>query len=287
MRLLRVGLPGEEKPAVLDSRGVVRDASGLVEEVDARLLADRDRLDALRDAVPKLPPVSAEVRAGPPIARPGKIVGIGLNYLDHAAEAGLPLPAEPVVFLKASSSVVGPTDPIRLPRGSTAADWEVELGVVLGGRVQDGADQAAIRGAIAGYVAVNDVTERDFASRGPTWAKGKCCDTFCPVGPWLVTPDEVGDPQELDLRLWTNGVPRQVSSTRHMATPVVELLAFLATLMTLEPGDLVLTGTPGGVAAGLPEPRPYLRPGDVVELEVQGLGRHRSPVVGPGLPPAG
>jgi 2-keto-4-pentenoate hydratase/2-oxohepta-3-ene-1,7-dioic acid hydratase in catechol pathway len=280
MRLVRVGAAGEERPGVLDGDGVLRDASGVVAEVDGALLADPDLLDRLRAAVPGLPRLDPGSRLGPPIARPGKIVGIGLNYADHAAETGVPLPNEPVVFLKAPSSLAGPTDPIRLPRGSTATDWEVELGVVVGRRLGSGADLAAVRAAVGGYVAVNDVTERELAARGPTWAKGKCCDTFCPVGPWLRTADEVPDPQGLALELSVNGVRRQSGSTRRMAYGVLDLLGFLSSLMTLEPGDLVLTGTPGGVATGRPEPRPFLRAGDLVELEVEGLGRQRTPVVG-------
>jgi 2-keto-4-pentenoate hydratase/2-oxohepta-3-ene-1,7-dioic acid hydratase in catechol pathway len=278
MRLLRVGPVGAERPAVLDDAGVLRDASTLVDDVDGALLADAVRLDRLERARPGLPAVPDGARIGPPVARPGKIVGIGLNYADHAAEAGVALPDEPVVFLKAPSSITGPYDDLVLPSGSVATDWEVELGVVIGGTLRDGCSAGEARRAIGGYVAVNDVTERDRAAAGPTWAKGKCADTFCPIGPWLVTPDEVGDPQRLDLALWVNEQCRQRSSTAHMAVGVIALVQFLSTLMTLEPGDLVLTGTPGGVAVGRPEPKPFLRAGDVVELEIETLGRQRTPV---------
>lgn len=279
MRLLRVGPEGAERPAVLDDAGVLRDASALIGEVDGALLADSVLLDRLELALPDLPAVPDGSRIGSPIARPGKIVGIGLNYADHAAEAGVPVPDEPVVFLKAPSSITGPYDAITVPAGWAATDWEVELGVVVAGTLRAGCSPADVRSAIGGYLAANDVTERDRAAAGPTWAKGKCADTFCPLGPWLVTPDDVGDPQGLELALWVNDQCRQRSSTAQMAVGVIDLLQFLAGLMTLEPGDLVLTGTPGGVAVGCPEPKPFLRAGDVVELEVAMLGRQRTPVV--------
>ncbi len=278
MRLLRVGAPGAERPAVLDDQAVLRDASRVVHDVDGSLLGDADRLGRLAAAVPVLPVLAPGVRVGPPIARPGKIVGIGLNYSDHVAEAGVPMPDEPAVFLKAPSSMAGPFDDVVLPTGSVATDWEVELGVVLGRHLGRRATEESARSAVGGYVAVNDITERDLAARGPTWAKGKSCDTFCPVGPWLVTPDEVADPQDLDLALWVNGRQHQDGSTRNMVVDVARLLVFVSSLMTLEPGDMVLTGTPGGVAVGQPEPKPFLRPGDVVELELTGLGRQRSVV---------
>ena len=262
----------------MDDDGVAHDASGFVADVDGTLLGDRVLLDQLERSLPKLPVIAGGPRIGSAIARPGKIVGIGLNYADHAAEAGVPVPQEPVVFLKAPSSMIGPYDDITIPRGSIATDWEVELGVVLGGTVSAGSTEKQVRAAIGGYVATNDVTERHFSARGPTWAKGKCCDTFCPVGPWLVTADEIADPQALTLSLWVNGERRQHSSTAQMAVGVIDLLLFLADLMTLEPGDLILTGTPSGVAVGRPEPKPFLRPGDLVELEIEGLGRQRTQV---------
>lgn len=280
MRLLRVGPPGRERPAALDAGGIVRDLSAVVPEIDGSLLADPVRMAGLRQLVlPGLPAVRGDVRIGPPIARPGKVVGIGLNYKDFAAEAGLPIPDEPVVFLKPSTTVNGPHDPVELPPGSTSSDHEVELGVVLGRRLKGCADPAAALAAVAGYVTADDLTERAQLAQGPTWVKGKCADTFTPIGPWLVTADEVGDPQALSLELAVNGDQRQSGTTSLMAFGVGELLAFVSSLMTLEPGDLVLTGTPGGVAAGRPEPKPFLREGDVVEAEVSGLGRHRSPIM--------
>ena len=283
MRLLRVGPPGRERPAALDGGGVLRDLSSLTDELDGALFADPVRMAALRQVdLSALPAVPDGVRVGTPFARPGTVIGIGLNYKDHAAEIGAAIPDEPVVFLKPSGTVSGPYDDVVLPAGSTCTDHEVELGVVVGRRLKDCRDPGAAMAAVAGYVVVNDVSERARIAAGPTWTKGKCADTFTPAGPWLVTADEVGDPQQLSLALWVNGDVRQSGSTSLMAYGVGELLAYVSTLMTLEPGDLVVTGTPGGVAAGRPEPKPYLRAGDVVEAEVEGLGRQRTRVAPPG-----
>jgi 2-keto-4-pentenoate hydratase/2-oxohepta-3-ene-1,7-dioic acid hydratase in catechol pathway len=280
MRLLRFGPVGDVRPAGLDGDGVLRDLSSVVHDVDGALLGDPISLSRARAALEAgdLPRVPLDVQLAPPLARPGKIVGIGLNYRDHAAEAGATLPERPVVFLKASSSLSGPHDAIELPEGSAATDYEVELGVVIGTVLRRCTDHATALAAVGGYVAANDVTERGLASDGPTWAKGKCSDTFTPVGPWLVTPDEVPDPQALELELRVNGGLRQRGSTENMAFGIAEILCYLSSLMTLEPGDLVLTGTPGGVAATRPEPKPFLRDGDVVELHVAGLGRQRTRV---------
>lgn len=281
MRLLSVGPPGRERPAALDDQDVLRDLSAVVPAIDGNLLGDPERLELVRDAIASdnLPVVADGTRIGPPVARPGKVVGIGLNYEDHAEEAGVAIPDEPVVFLKPSTSVVGPHDAIELPPGSTMTDYEVELGVVIGRRLTRCADPQQALAAVGGYLTADDVSERARIAAGPTWAKGKCADTFTPIGPWLVTPDVVGDPQALGLELWVDGERRQRGTTARMAYGVGELLAFLSTLMTLEPGDLVLTGTPGGVAALRPEPRPFLREGHVVEAEVTGLGRQRTRVV--------
>ncbi len=282
MRLLRVGKPGRERPAALDANGVVRDLSAVTDDLDGALFADPVRMAALRQVdLSALPAVPDGVRVGTPFARPGTVIGIGLNYKDHAAEIGAAIPDEPVVFLKPSGSVAGPYDDIVLPPGSVSTDHEVELGVVIGRRLKDCRDPGAALAAVAGYVVVDDVSERARIAAGPTWTKGKCADTFTPAGPWLVTADEVGDPQQLSLSLSVNGSVRQSGSTSLMAYGVGELLAYVSTLMTIEPGDLVLTGTPGGVAAGRPEPKPYLRPGDVVEAEVAGLGRQRTRVATP------
>ena len=284
MRLLRVGPPDSERPAGLDAEGVLRDLSSIVAEIDGTLLADEEALSSVAAALAArtLPEVGPRTRRGAPFARPGKVVGIGLNYRCYAAESGAALPERPVVFLKPGSTVCGPDDGIDLPPGSTATDHEVELGVVIGRTLRRCDDPARALASVGGYVAVNDVTERDLAADGPTWAKGKCCDTFTPAGPWLVTPDDVADPQALALELRVNGELRQRGHTGDMAFSVAELLCYLSDLMTLEAGDLVLTGTPAGVAAGRPDPKPFLRDGDVVELEVAGLGRQRTPVRGTG-----
>lgn len=281
MRLLRVGGAGRERPAALDEQGRLRDLTSLVGDIDGRLLADPERLAVVRRAVASqtLPLLSTGLRVGAPVARPGKVVGIGLNYIDHAEEVGAPIPDLPVVFLKTSSSVSGPHDPIQLPEGSVTTDHEVELGVVVGRTLRACSDPAEALAAVGGYLTANDVTERSLVALGPTWAKGKCADTFTPIGPWLVTADEVGDPGSLPLGLWVDGHQRQSGSTSRMAHGVGELLAYVSSLMTLEPGDLLLTGTPAGVAAGRPEPKPFLRAGDIVEAEVAGLGRQRTPVV--------
>lgn len=212
----------------------------------------------------------------PPLARIGKIVCIGLNYRDHAAESGAAIPAEPILFLKAPDTVVGPYDEVLVPRGSTRTDWEVELGVVIGSTARYLDDHAAALACVAGYLVSNDVSERHFQlERGGQWDKGKNCETFNPLGPWLVPAADVPDPQVLGLRLWVNGQPRQNGSTADMIFGVAELVRYVSQFMVLRPGDVINTGTPAGVAMGMPEPRPYLRPGDVVELEIDGLGRQR------------
>jgi 2-keto-4-pentenoate hydratase/2-oxohepta-3-ene-1,7-dioic acid hydratase in catechol pathway len=218
------------------------------------------------------------LRVGPPL-RPSKIVCIGLNYRDHAAETGAPLPTEPVVFLKAPDTVVGPDDPVLLPRGSTKTDWEVELAVVIGRTARYLPDAEAALACIAGYTISHDVSEREFQlERGGQWDKGKNCETFNPLGPWLVTADDIPDPQNLRLRLWVNGVLRQDGDTSNMIFPVAEIVRYLSQFMVLYPGDVINTGTPAGVALGQPEPKPYLTAGDVVELEIDGLGRQRQAV---------
>ncbi|WP_338485230.1 fumarylacetoacetate hydrolase family protein [Streptomyces sp. SCSIO 75703] len=279
MKLLRVGTAGAERPALRDADGALRDLSGLVPDIDGALLADTAALDRVRAAadagrLPVLDP--AGLRVGPPVARIGKVVCIGLNYHDHARETGAATPAEPVVFLKAPDTVVGPYDPVLVPRGSVKTDWEVELAVVIGrtARYLESAREGLA--CVAGYAVAHDVSEREFQmERGGTWDKGKNCETFNPLGPWLVTADEVPDPQRLPLRLWVNGVLRQDGTTADQIFPVGEVVRSLSRFMTLYPGDVVNTGTPAGVAMGQPEPKPYLRAGDVVELEIEGVGRQR------------
>ncbi|MDF4250858.1 fumarylacetoacetate hydrolase family protein [Streptomyces sp. WMMB303] len=282
MKLLRVGPAGAERPALLDEDGTLRDLSGVVPDIDPELLADPAALDRVRAAAAAgLPgPVAAAgpegPRIGPPLARIGKIVCIGLNFHDHARETGAPVPEEPIVFMKAPDTVVGPHDPVLIPRGSRKTDWEVELAVVIGRTARYlETDQQALA-CVAGYTVGNDVSERAFQlERGGQWDKGKNCETFNPLGPWLVTADEVPDPQALAMRLWVNGTLRQDGSTSDQIFPVAEVLRHLSHFMTLHPGDIVSTGTPAGVAMGMPEPKPYLRDGDVVELEIAGLGRQR------------
>jgi 2-keto-4-pentenoate hydratase/2-oxohepta-3-ene-1,7-dioic acid hydratase in catechol pathway len=271
-----VGAPGEERPVLVTRDGALLDLGTVTGDVDAAFLERLGQVDPDR-----LPPFrGTSLRFGPPVARPGKIVGIGLNYAGHAADAGLEPPSEPVVFLKAPTSVCGPTDVIRMLPGSVSTDYEVELGVVLGSTLRDERDPRTAMAAVAGYVLAHDVSDRELQlERGGTWTKGKSADTFCPIGPWLVTPDELGDPQDVRLRLAVNGQTRQDDSTRDMIFGVADLLCYASGVMTLEPGDLVVTGTPAGVAMAQPEPRPYLRHGDVVELDGGVLGSHRTLVV--------
>ncbi|MFL6145166.1 MAG: fumarylacetoacetate hydrolase family protein [Labedaea sp.] len=280
MRLLRVGPAGRELPAALDRVGRLVDLSGTVTEIDGSWLAG-DGIERARAAVEsgELAELDPATRIGPPLARPGKVVCVGLNYSDHAAETHAETPAEPVLFMKAPNTVIGPNDEVLVPRGSTRTDWEVELAVVIGrtARYLDG--QADALRCVAGYTIANDVSEREFQlERGGTWDKGKSCETFNPLGPWLVTPDEVPDPQALGMRLWVNGTQRQRSSTKNMIFEVAELVRYISQFMVLEPGDVINSGTPAGVALGQPEPKPYLRAGDVIELEIDGLGRQRQVV---------
>ncbi|MFD7612243.1 fumarylacetoacetate hydrolase family protein [Streptomyces sp. NPDC059828] len=280
MKLLRVGPVGAERPALLDRDGVtLRDLSALVGDIDGRLLADDGALDRIRaaDEAGRLPVLDAAgLRTGPPLSRVGKVVCIGLNYHDHAAETGATAPTEPVVFLKAADTVVGPDDVVLVPRGAEKTDWEVELAVVIGRTARYvGSDDEALA-CVAGYAVAHDISERAFQlERGGTWDKGKNCETFNPLGPWLVTRDEVPDPQALTLSLWVNGELKQHGSTADQIFPVAEVVRYVSQFMTLYPGDVINTGTPAGVALGQPEPRPYLRAGDVVELEIDGLGRQR------------
>ncbi|MFF8864599.1 fumarylacetoacetate hydrolase family protein [Streptomyces sp. NPDC015139] len=279
MKLLRVGTAGAERPALLDAEGTLRDLSGLVDDVDGALLADdvtlgRVRAAAEAGALPALD--AAGLRIGPPVGRIGKIVCIGLNYHDHARETGAEPPSEPVVFLKAPDTVVGPNDTVLVPRGSVKTDWEVELAVVIGRTARYLASAEEGLAHVAGYTVAHDVSEREFQiERGGTWDKGKNCETFNPLGPWLVTADEVPDPQRLPLRLWVNGELKQDGTTAEQIFPVGEVVRYVSRFMTLYPGDVINTGTPAGVAMGQPEPKPYLRSGDVVELEIEGLGRQR------------
>ncbi|MCZ4118866.1 fumarylacetoacetate hydrolase family protein [Streptomyces sp. H39-S7] len=278
MKLLRVGPAGAEAPALLDGDGILRDLSGTVPDIDGALLADDAALARIAAAAAdgSLPRLDDGLRVGPPLARIGKIVCIGLNYHDHAAETGAPVPAEPIVFMKAPDTVVGPDDTVLVPRGSVKTDWEVELAIVIGRPLRYAASHEEALAAVAGYALSHDVSEREFQiERGGQWDKGKNCETFNPIGPWFVTADEIPDPQALGLRLWVNGEPKQNGSTADQIFPVAEVVRYLSQFMALYPGDVINTGTPAGVAMGQPEPKPYLRAGDVVELEIDGLGRQR------------
>lgn len=277
MKLLRLGAPGSERPAVLADDGRTYDLTGLTRDIDGPFLA-ANGVDRVRTALQAgtLPALAAEgLRVGAPVARPGKVVCVGLNYRDHAAETGAPVPERPVVFMKDPGTVVGPHDTVLVPRGSGKTDWEVELAVVIGRRARylDGPGDAA--GVVAGYAVSNDVSERAFQLElSPQWDLGKSCETFNPLGPWLVTADEVPDAQALGLRLSVNGVPRQNGTTKNMIFSVAHIVWYLSQYMVLEPGDVINTGTPAGVALGLPD-TPYLRAGDTVELEIDGLGSQR------------
>jgi 2-keto-4-pentenoate hydratase/2-oxohepta-3-ene-1,7-dioic acid hydratase in catechol pathway len=275
VKLLRVGPEGAERPAVLAEDGSLLDLSGLAREIDGEFLAtDLDRARSAY-AAGELPPIQNTKRIGAPVARPGKVVCIGLNYRDHAEETGAEIPAEPIIFMKASNTVVGPNDDVLIPRGSEKTDYEVELAVVLGGRARYLDSPADARALIAGYAVSNDVSEREFQlERGGQWDKGKSCETFNPLGPHLVTADEIDDPQDLGLRLWVNGELRQDGNTKDMIFPVDHLVWYLSQFMVLEPGDVINTGTPAGVALGSPGIS-FLRQGDIVELEIDGLGRQR------------
>jgi 2-keto-4-pentenoate hydratase/2-oxohepta-3-ene-1,7-dioic acid hydratase in catechol pathway len=278
MKLLRHGARGAERPALLDAQGQLRDLSGVIPDITADTLRPESlrRLQALDPST--LPVLPAPARIGTPWKQIGKFICVGLNYADHAAESNLPVPAEPVLFTKANSAVVGPNDAVVMPQGSVKTDWEVELGVVIGRRARYVSEEEALD-CVAGYCVVNDVSEREYQiERGGTWDKGKGCDTFGPVGPWMVTKDEVPDPQNLSLWLEVNGRRWQDGNTRTMVFGVKQLVSYISRFMTLEPGDLISTGTPPGVGLGA-KPNPvYLKAGDVMRLGIQGLGEQRQAV---------
>lgn len=278
MKLLRWGPVGQEKPAILDTHGIARDLSGLVPDIAGPVLSDTG-LEMLRglDAA-GLPPVPDEARIGPCVGQTGKVICIGLNYSDHAAETGAPVPPEPITFMKATSALCGPNDPIIVPRGSEKTDWEVELAIIVGttARYVPEADALSF---IAGYAVANDVSERAWQmEHSGQWTKGKSSDNFGQVGPWLVTRDEVSDPQALRLWLSVNGVGMQDGSTSTMVYGAAFLVSYLSRFFTLHPGDIIMTGTPPGVGLGMKPPQ-YLKPGDVVELGITGLGQQRQNVI--------
>ncbi|WP_299081763.1 fumarylacetoacetate hydrolase family protein [uncultured Ruegeria sp.] len=278
MKLLRYGAPGAEKPGLLDDDGAIRDLSGVIDDLSGDVLRD-EGLQTLRELDPNgLPKVDGQPRIGACVGHVGKFVCIGLNYADHAAEAGMDLPAEPVIFFKATSSIMGPDDTIEIPRGSVKTDWEVELGVVIGTEAKY-VSEADAMDHVAGYCVINDLSERDFQlHRSGQWVKGKSADTFGPIGPWLVTRDEVTDPQDLPMYLEVNGHRYQDGSTRTMHFGVANVISHLSQFMSLQPGDVISTGTPPGVGMGQ-NPQTYLKPGDKVELGIAGLGVQRQGVV--------
>jgi 2,4-didehydro-3-deoxy-L-rhamnonate hydrolase len=278
MKLLRYGPAGEEKPALLASDGTIRDLSGIIQDVDGACVTP-DGLRRIAERDPKTLPVVGQVeRIGPCLKGVGKFICIGLNYIDHARETGNQAPAEPVVFMKATSAIVGPNDNIIQPRGSTKLDWEVELGVVIGTKAKYVSEERALE-HVAGYFLANDVSERAFQTEGTgQWTKGKSCDTFGPIGPWFVTADEVPNPQDLRLWLDVDGVRRQDGTTANMIFSVARIVSYLSGLMTLHPGDVIITGTPAGVGQGM-KPPVYLRPGQVITLGIEGLGEQSQTVV--------
>ena len=277
MKLVRFGNPGAEKPGLIDGQGGLRDLSSVIADITPDNLS-RSMLEKLAAISPSKLPSVADARLGVPLARVGKFVAIGLNYADHAAEASLPLPSEPIVFQKAITSLCGPNDSVVLPKGSKKSDWEVELGIVIGTQASY-AERADALAHVAGYCIVNDVSEREYQmERGGTWDKGKGCDTFGPVGPWLVTTDEIADPQALDLWLDVNGQRMQQGNTRTMIFGCAEIVSYVSRFMTLVPGDIIATGTPPGVGMGKKPDPIYLKPGDTMTLGIEGLGTQRQEV---------
>ena len=283
MKLVRFGQPGKEKPGLIDAQGKLRDLSAIIRDIGAEQLRDvalgrLRRLDAA-----KLPLVRGTPRLGCPVAQVGKFVAIGLNYADHAAEAGMALPKEPVVFMKPTSCIQGPNDDVMLPKGSVKSDWEVELGIVIGTKARYVSQKSALD-HVAGYTLINDVSEREFQlERGGTWDKGKCCDTFGPIGPWLVTRDDVPNPQKLDIWLDVNGERMQSGNTKTMVFGAAKLVSYVSQFMTLYPGDVIATGTPAGVGLGKKKngkPAPiFLKRGDVMTLGIESLGEQTQKVV--------
>lgn len=277
MKLVRYGKRGQEKPGMIDTEGKLRDLSGHIDDIAPHTMSQLSKLKKLDEK--KLKPVPGRPRIGPCVGNIGKFMCIGLNYSDHAAESGLAIPDHPILFMKATSAVIGPNDTISIPRKSKKSDWEIELGVVIGRKAKY-VKKADALGYVAGYCICNDVSERSFQTElTGQWTKGKSCDTFGPVGPWLVTRDEVKDPQNLDLSLDLNGKRMQTGNSSKMIFSVAEIIEHLSHLFTLHPGDVIATGTPPGVGMGIkPKPR-YLKAGDTMELSITGLGKQKQKVV--------
>jgi 2,4-didehydro-3-deoxy-L-rhamnonate hydrolase len=277
MKLVRYGNPGKEKPGLIDAQGVLRNLSSVVPDIGAAQLGSTALAKLAQLKTDKLPAVKGRPRMACPVANVGKFIAIGLNYSDHAAEAGMPLPKEPIVFMKATSCIVGPNDDVMLPKGSVKTDWEVELGIVIGTKAQYVSQKDALH-FVAGYTLINDISEREYQlERGPQWDKGKGCDTFGPIGPWLVTKDEISNPQKLAMWLDLNGQRMQTGNTKTMVFGVAKIVSYVSQFMTLLPGDLITTGTPPGVGMGFKPPR-FLKKGDVMTLGIEGLGEQRQVV---------
>ena len=279
MKLVRYGNPGKEKPGLIDADGKLRSLVGLIDDITPAALAPKVLARLARIKADKLPLVRGKPRYGAPLIGTTKFVAIGLNYADHAAESNLPLPKEPIIFQKTLSSIQGPDDDVMLPKNSVKSDWEVELGIVIGTRARYVSKREALS-HVAGYVLVNDVSEREYQlERGGTWDKGKGCDTFGPIGPWLVTTDEIADPQKLDMWLDVNGESRQRGNTKTMIFDCKTLVSYVSSFMTLEPGDIITTGTPPGVGMGMKPTPQFLKAGDTMTLGIAGLGQQTQKVV--------
>ncbi len=283
MKLVRYGAAGKEKPGLIDAQGSLRDLSAVCPDIGPLQLGAAALAKLSKLKTDQLPRVKGKPRLGCPVANVGKFIAIGLNYSDHAAESNMPIPKEPIVFMKATSCIQGAHDPVMLPKGSVKTDWEVELGIVMGTKARYVSQKEALA-YVAGYCTINDVSEREYQlERGPQWDKGKGCDTFGPIGPWLVTADEIPNPQKLAMWLDVNGQRMQTGSTRTMVFGVAKLVSYVSQFMTLMPGDIITTGTPPGVGMGIKTngvstPR-YLKKGDVMTLGIQGLGEQRQPVI--------
>ncbi len=278
MKLVRYGRPGREKPGLIDAEGKLRDLSGIIDDIGPAQLSDKALAKLARINPARLPAVRGKPRFGVPIHGVGKFLAIGLNYSDHAAESNMPIPKEPILFTKAITSLSGPDDDVMQPKDSTKMDWEVELGVVIGTRAHHVSERQALS-HVAGYCVVNDVSERAFQlERGGSWDKGKGCDGFGPVGPWLVTRDEIANPQRLAMWLDVNGVRRQTGNTKTMIFSVAKIVSYVSRFITLMPGDIIATGTPPGVGMGM-KPQQFLSPGDEMHLGIEGLGEQRQKVV--------
>jgi 2,4-didehydro-3-deoxy-L-rhamnonate hydrolase len=279
MKLVRYGAVGKEKPGLIDAQGKLRDLSAVVKDINGETLSPKSLAKLAKLKTDKLPLVRGKPRMGVPFSGATKFVAIGLNYSDHAAEAGMPLPKEPIIFHKTLSSMQGANDDVMLPKNSVKSDWEVELGIVIGTKASYVSKKDALS-FVAGYVLVNDVSEREYQlERGPTWDRGKGCDTFGPIGPWLATSDEVGNPQKLDMWLDVNGIRCQTGNTKTMVFDCATIVSYVSQFMTLNPGDIITTGTPPGVGMGMKPNAQFLKPGDLMTLGISGLGEQTTKVV--------